>query len=144
MITSFNTFKKNNIEEIIREIKLELLKDASVLYYDNQLIEEYSDNVDLAWVDLVDTQELGQCQSVVSSIQLLAKQKGWSNIKPVFGEIQIEYPYIDENGDEQFYMTHHWITIDRVIYEFSKGSLKEYIDWNDLYSVDSEGHKKYN
>ena len=144
MIVGFKKFVSSKLDEMIKEIKIELLKDASILYYENQLIEEYSDDVELAWVDLVDSQELGQCQSVVSSIQLLAKERKWSNIKPRFGEIEIEYPYIDENGDEQNYMTHHWITIDGVIYEFSKGSLKNYIDWTDLYSIESEGAKKYN
>ncbi len=40
--------------------------------------------------------------------------------------------------------THHWVTIKNTIYEFSKGTLKDNIDWCDLYNVDPEDESRYN
>jgi hypothetical protein len=42
-------------------------------------------------------------------------------------------------------MTHHWITINDKIYDFSKGTLRDYITWDDVYDVNVEGDKwRYN
>ena len=40
-------------------------------------------------------------------------------------------------------MTHHWVTIDKEIYEFYKGTLKDYADFVDIYEVYSEDCIKY-
>ena len=103
----------------------------------NYLIDEY-DNEYESWREFVDNQHNGDCQSIVSSIC-----NKFPKVKKVFGEIQIDYPYIDEYGDEQEFVTHHWIMIKGEIYDFSKGTLNEYINWVDLYDVDAsmESHR---
>ncbi len=58
-----------------------------------------------------------------------------------FGEIEVLEP-----TDEEYYnkvMTHHWITIDDEVHEFSKGTLKDYVNFNDLYSVENDGEIEY-
>ena len=52
---------------------------------------------------------------------------------------------IDEYGDEQTLMTHHWIIINGRIYDFSKGTLRDYINWDDVYDVNVDGDEwRYN
>ena len=42
-------------------------------------------------------------------------------------------------------MTHHWITINGKIYDFSKGTLLNYINWDDVYDVNTDGDEwRYN
>ncbi len=80
--------------------------------------------LDVAWQVFVDNQELGECQSIVADISA-----NFPVCKKVFGEIEIDNPYYDEEGEEQSYMT-----IDGIIYDFSKGTLKDYINFdNDEY-----------
>lgn len=81
------------------------------------------------WKEFVDNQEVGDCQSISKSI---AKK---FNIKQVFGEIDIDNEYIDEDGNEQTKMTHHWNIIKNNIYDFSKGTLKDHINFykNEIY-----------
>ena len=103
------------------------------------LIEEefnelYDGDLDLAWKSFVDNQENGDCQGIVSTIIYEFK-----TVKKVFGEIEVDEPYIDDYGDEQTLMTHHWITINDKIYDFSKGTLRDYITWDDVYDVNVEG-----
>lgn len=102
--------------------------------------ELYDGDLDLAWKSFVDNQENGDCQGIVSTIIYEFK-----TVKKVFGEIEVDEPYIDDYGDEQTLMTHHWITINDKIYDFSKGTLRDYITWDDVYDVNVEGDKwRYN
>ena len=41
-------------------------------------------------------------------------------------------------------MTHHWVEIDGIPYDFSKGTLKDYIDFFDIYSVEIDDEWRYN
>jgi hypothetical protein len=107
---------------------LENHRDAILLFIDSvkkYLIEEYDYNT---FEDFVDNKELGDCQEIVSAICYRFK-----DAKKVFGEIELSDYYVDENGDEQNIMTHHWILYKNTILDFSKGSLKEYID-DDIYN----------
>jgi len=61
----------------------------------------------------------------------------------VFGEIDIEEPYFDEDGEEQYSMTHHWIRIGNNFFDFSKGTLKDYISFNDIYDPQVEDKSIY-
>ena len=89
------------------------------------LVEENGDD---SWEDFVDSQEVGDCQWIVDSIK-----QSFSQVTSIFGEVDIDEPYIDEDGDEQFIMTHHWIKYKGKILDFSKGTLQEYIDFMDIY-----------
>ena len=86
------------------------------------------------WNEFVDGQTIGDCQSIVSSIN-----RSFPSVKKVFGEIEIDFEYIDEKGEEQNLVTHHWVEIDGETYDFSKGSLQNHIDWNEKYSVEVFG-----
>jgi hypothetical protein len=90
------------------------------------LVEEHGEE---SWEDFVDNQEIGNCQFISSSIA-----QDFLNVKRVFGEIEVDEPYIDEHGDEQNLVTHHWVEIDGRYYDFSKGTLKDYIEWDDMYN----------
>lgn len=91
-----------------------------------------------SWEEFVDRQRLGDCQSIVSDIK-----RKYPFVKSVFGEIEIDEPYYDEEGEEQYKMTHHWIEYKNQIYEFSKGTLKDYIIFDNLYDIDPENESRY-
>ena len=119
-------------EGLIQQIKKSLLMET--LVDEEEFNELYDGDLDLAWKTFVDNQENGDCQGIVSTIIYEFK-----TVKKVFGEIEVDEPYIDEYGDEQTLMTHHWITINDKIYDFSKGTLRDYITWDDVYDVNVEG-----
>lgn len=130
-------------DELSMSLMRELLEDEGYITLDDDdndggiPLEE----VEGAWKSFVDSQELGDCQSIVGSIKLIlkySKSTYGDRVKAHFGEIEVDEPYIDEYGEEQTLMTHHWITIDDEIYEYSKGTLKNYIDWRNLYSLKTE------
>lgn len=100
------------------------------------LIKEFGEDT---WEDFVDSQEIGDCQAIVSFIV-----KDFPIAKKVFGEIEVDEPYCDESGREQILMTHHWITINGVPYDFSKGTLKNYIDFFDIYDPAIYELERYN
>lgn len=88
------------------------------------------------WEEFVDSQELGQCQNIIHYIE---DMKNDLPIETHFGEIEIDKEYYNVNEDEYIdRFTHHWVTINGEIYEFSKGTLKNYIEWNNIYDVDPE------
>ncbi len=76
----------------------------------------------------VDGQSIGDCQTIVADIK-----RNFPNITEVFGEIGIDDTYVDEYGDEQNLITHHWIEINGTPYDFSKGTLKHYIVFDSMY-----------
>jgi len=127
-----------NTEELIQQIKKSLIMET--LVDEDELNELYNGDWDLAWEKFVDNQENGDCQGIVSGIIY-----NFKNVKKVFGEIEVDEPYVDEYGDEQTLMTHHWITINGKIYDFSKGTLSDYINWDDMYDVNTDGDEwRYN
>lgn len=125
-----------NIETLLNDIKKTLV--VSENYIDEDDYIESGISLEDAWVEFVDNQEIGDCQDIVAMII-----RKFPICKKVFGEIEIDEPYIDEDGEEQYLMTHHWITINGVIYEFSKGTLQNYIEFDDLYSVECEDENRY-
>ncbi|MFW6219622.1 MAG: hypothetical protein ACOC33_02135 [bacterium] len=114
--------KLDNHDDLIEEIK--------TMLYSFEDLE--------SWDQFVDNQDLGDCQMIVSFIK-----KDFPNVKSIFGEIEVDEPYYDEDGEEQNKMTHHWVEIDDKPYEFSKGTLKDHIDFLDIYSVDVEDESRY-
>jgi hypothetical protein len=125
-----------NIDELLLNIKKHLV--ISENYLDETDFINSGDDLENAWIEYVDGQDIGDCQGIVSDIV-----RKFPICKKVFGEIKIEEPYIDEDGEEQYLMTHHWITINDIIYEFSKGTLQNYISFDDLYSVNCEDESIY-
>lgn len=136
--TSLNQFINEQIEEksLIEEIKKYLISEG-VFDYDR-------------WEEFIDNQNMGECQSIVS---LIISEFGNRGVIKVFGEIEVDNPSIyyeeeyDEDTDdyievkkENFKFTHHWVKINGEIYDFSKGTLKDNIEWFDLYdvSIDNE------
>lgn len=93
-----------------------------------EIISRFEEEEERPWKEIVDGQSMGECQSIVSTIKM------WKipGIETHFGEIKIEYP-IDED-DYGKVMTHHWVTYKGQPLEFSKGTLRYYVDWEDLYN----------
>ena len=92
-----------------------------------------------SWKEFVDNQSLGDCQMIVSSIV-----NDFLQFKKHFGHIHTDEPYYSQENDEVIdVMTHHWVSLNGIPYEFSKGTLKNYIYFNDLYSVEVEDISKY-
>ena len=120
----------NVLNEIEDRLNLVLIEEIKTMLYSYEDVD--------SWEEYVDNQTLGECQSIVSFIK-----KEFPVVDSVFGEIEIDEPYYDEDGEEQYKMTHHWIEINGVIYEFSKGTLKDYIDFDDIYSVEVEDDHRY-
>lgn len=96
------------------------------------LIKSYNE---LNWKSMIDQQSIGECQVFVNWI----KDLKLPNVHGFFGNIII----LESEDYFKKVMTHHWITINNEIYEFSKGTLKEYVNWNNLYDVEDEGEIKY-
>lgn len=118
--------------------KFEKLEDSeSIECIINKIKIELMDEHDCGWETFINEQELGDCQSIVSSIMYL----NIPGVEKHFGEISIQEP-IDEDDDGKI-MTHHWVTYNDEILEFSKGTMKEYVDWNDEYSVIDDGEINY-
>jgi hypothetical protein len=137
-IREFLNENVQNTEELILQIKKSLIMET--LVDEDEFNELYNGDWDLAWKNFVDNQENGDCQGIVYGIIY-----NFKNVKKVFGEIEVDEPYIDEYGDEQTLMTHHWITINGKIYDFSKGTLSDYINWDDVYDVNTDGDEwRYN
>jgi len=111
-----------NTDNLVSDIKTELVD-----YYDY-------DN----WDDFVDDQEMGDCQSICYFIMKSTIDKSM-DISHHFGEIEIDdniYNIYNVKYDEHInILTHHWISINGGICEFSKGTLKNHIDYDDVYCV---------
>lgn len=115
MIKEFSSYIKDNM---IEEIK-------------NFLVEDYGEN---SWKDFVDHQKMGDCQGIVASII-----REFPQAKKVFGGIKLDEPCVDwDDGSANDEVTHHWVEIYGDIYDFSKGTLKGYIDGieDDMYEPD--------
>lgn len=122
------------------------LKELGLIYenLNNNIIEDIKNSLveyhgEDSWEDFVDNQEMGNCQFIVSYII-----SEFPETKKVFGEIEVDEPYVDEDGDEQTLMTHHWVIINGTPYDFSKGTLRDYINWNDVYDPFIDEPERYN
>jgi hypothetical protein len=134
------TFNESITDEpkLIEEIKKSLIMETFI--DDEEFQEEYNGDWDKAWKDYVDKQNIGDCQGIVSSIRL-----DFPQVKKCFGEIEVDEAYTDDNDEEQTLMTHHWVIINNNIYDFSKGTLVDYIEWGDVYDVSTVDDKwRYN
>jgi hypothetical protein len=105
--------------------KLAKATDSNVEKIKQHLVE--SEDFE-SYEEFVDNQSMGDCQIIVADIK-----RNFNFVTAVFGEITIDGSYIDEYSDEQNKVTHHWIEIDGVAYDFSKGSLKNYVRFDDIY-----------
>ena len=119
-LKSFNE-SINEIECIINKIKLLIMEEE-----------------DCSWEHFIDNQELGNCQSIVSGI----KRFNIDGVVAKFGEIEV-IDYTEEEYENKV-MTHHWVEYNGEVLEFSKGTLKDFVDWNDEYSIEDGGEVNYN
>jgi len=95
------------------------------------------------WKNFVDNQELGQCQSIVRKIENISIIHNLP-VEVHFGDVTLDDYHNDTNTEEDINtFAHHWVTINDKIYEFSKGTLKDYIAFDNLYEVSSESNKSY-
>ena len=122
------------------------MNDQSIEKIKQSLIKEYNSD---SWEDFVDRQDIGNCREIIKFIIFKFKNE-YSRMKRVFGEIKTSEPYYDDEGDKQKFMIHYWLEINNDIFDFSKGTLQNYIDEIDLnkYEPDENDdiqytHKKY-
>ena len=106
-------------------------------YITGIIIDDFEEYHDEDWSHIIDNQELGDCQSIVSGI----KHLNIPGMKYHFGEITVKVPIDDDYYDK--IMTHHWCSYKGQILEFSKGTLKNYVDWNDIYSPHNDEEIEY-
>ena len=97
-----------------------------LLSVQNALVEYHGEET---WESFIDNQENGDCQFISHFVE-----SEFPQFTRVFGEIEIDGCYCDDNGDVQNLVTHHWLELNGEKYDFAKGSLKEMIDFYDLYS----------
>lgn len=125
---SFKEFlkEKNNIDDLINRIK-------------QYMIDENGED---SWEDVVNHQSLSECQYIADSLDMKFHNEG---VRKVFGEIETDEPYTDAEGEEQNKMTHHWIMINNIPYDFSKGTLRDYInmDKEELYDPEIYDYSIY-
>lgn len=100
------------MKELVEKIKMFLIKDSG----------------HETWEEFVNGQSLGECQYIVSIIC-----KEFPEVTPCFGEIQTDDTYKDKYGKSQSKFTHHWCEINNIIFDFSKGTLADFINWDDIY-----------
>jgi hypothetical protein len=86
-----------------------------------------------SWAEFVDSQEMGNCQFIANAIA-----DDFEEATAVFGEVEVDKPSVRNlkgNFKKRCLFTHHWVEIDGKIYDFSKGTLQDHIEWDDLYEV---------
>jgi hypothetical protein len=111
---------------------INLIKNRLINYYDLK-----------TWKHFIDNQELGDCQTICNDIIFLMKNEK-INLKHHFGIIIIDNNFYDYKYNEYIKeLTHHWISLNNEIYEFSKGTLKHYINYNDIYCVKIDDKWRY-
>ena len=136
-------------KEIINEIKRRLVCEY---FGEDDVRESYLNNIQSAWEDFIDEQKTGDSEEIYNSILF----SDIPNVQIISGKIEVDYPTTDEVAeyDEEFddyvetevdnyFFEHTWIKINGEIFEFSKGTLVDYIDWDDVYDVDPEDIGKY-
>jgi len=116
-----HTLKENSLNNIVEDIKNQLLDSEGI------------DN----WEEFVNNQKMGDCQGIVSDI----KRMNIPEVKCFFGELKIKDPKNENDFNRK--MTHHWVEIEGEPFEFCKGTLKDYVEWIDIYGVEDEGEIEY-
>lgn len=93
------------------------------------------------WEETVEQQELGGCQPIANDLERKFKKEG---VKSVFGEIDTDEPYYSaEEDEERDTITHHWVTIKGKPYDFAKNTLKDYVEFDDVYDPEIEDYSIY-
>jgi len=126
-----------NIEKVLNEqYKNSLTGTKNIIDFLKSELIDYEDCDN--WKEFIDNQELGQCQSIVYKLEDIGKENKLS-VEGHFGEIEIDDEFYNVNEDENIdRFAHHWITINNEIFEFSKGTLKNHIQYYELYDVEPE------
>jgi len=122
-------YRTSKFDKLCEQVVNEIEKIKQHLYTSEDF-ENYN--------EFVDNQSMGDCQSIVSDIK-----RNFPNTNAIFGEIEIDDPYVDEYGDEQNFVTHHWIELNGIPYDFSKGSLKAYIQFDSIYDPEIMPNEEY-
>lgn len=117
---------KNLIKQLLREYSNQN-NDLINKIKESLIGELYNGDLDLSWEKFVDKQKFGDDIKIVSNII-----HNFNNVKMVSGEI------LDDNHR---LIKYHWVKINSKIYDFSKGTLKDYIDWGNIYDVDISGYE---
>ena len=136
-------------KEIVNEIKKRIVFEY---FGEDDVIESYLNNIQQAWEDYVDEQNFGDSQEICN-FSLFGDIEG---VEIVSGEIEVDYPTYEEKNEydeelddfveveaENYFIEHTWVLINGEIFEFSKGTLVDYIDWDDIYDVNAEEINKY-
>lgn len=131
-----------NIEKFLNEKYKESFTgtDNIIEFLKNEIInsEGYKN-----WEEFVENQKLGETESIVYKLEDISKLNKLS-VNVHYGEIEIDKEYHNTNENENIKkLPHHWLTINNKIFEFSKGSLKEYIEYKELYDVEPENIHRY-
>lgn len=92
------------------------------------------------WEEFIDSQSTGESKSIIDTIV-----KNFPQVKKILGYIEVDHNYYDEGGDEQNIMIHYWVEINGEYFDYAKGTLKNYINWDDIYDYDiSKEEWRYN
>src|SRR3990172_7909785 len=111
---TFNEFINEKISNDLYDI---------IDFIEKSLAKEFDED---SFADFVDHQKLRDCQEITEFIMTLKI----SNIKHVIGEIKVDNPYYDSESNKYSYkMVHHWILFNNIVLDFSKGTLKDFIDF---------------
>ena len=85
------------------------------------------------WKEHVDSCEIGGCQYTAHAIARAFGGNDDVEVVGVFGEIETDEGRDPETGG---FMTHHWVEINGIPYDFAKGTLGDYVNWHDIYDDD--------
>lgn len=132
----------NNIEKFLNEKYQESFTNVkNIIEFLKSELVNYNDCEN--WKQFIDEQKLGDCQTIVNFIEDISIQYKLPVIKR-FGEIEIDEAFYNiEHNEEINKFAHHWITINGVIFEFSKGTLKNYIEFVNLYDIYPNNENNY-
>lgn len=131
-----------NIEKFLNEKYQESLTGTNniIEFLKTEIINQYGYK---NWEEFVKDQKLGETQSIIYKLEDIGKLNKLP-VKVHYGEIDIDKEYYNTNENENIKkLPHHWLTINDKIFEFSKGSLKQYIEYKELYGVNPENIYRY-
>lgn len=137
-------------KEIVNEIMKRIVYDY---FGEDDVKESYLNNIQSAWEDFIDEQKTGDSEEICN-FSLIGDLPG---VEIVSGEIEVDYPVYEEGNEydeesddfievekENYKVIHTWVKINNEIFEFSKGTLVDYIDWDDIYDINAEDISRYN
>lgn len=95
------------------------------------LVHEEYDWVADDWRSFVPEQKLGWCRDIARSASDLTARHHPGTVEHVRGIVQYDRPAIDGEGERHDQGEHQYIAVDGVPYDFAKGTLMEYVDYQD-------------